>query len=424
MKKTPTYVLAAEVLLEDPQAIFAYPKQSLVLFESEILKLKKLAGPNAQNANKLLSFLDIHSKTIYEQQAILLDNQATLRVLSRQNAVHQPISTELDELLVSILEYQQKLDLELKTNNPALRIQAAMLHIKASPHVLVKELAAPFEKLLSLKLDLKDATALLKNQQITCSKLVSDQLNPNQHAVFWVDDQQYLCRYKQSQLYLVGSFQAGVWNLKPRNLEQRAALDILLDPKVQLVVLSGKAGTGKTLLALAAGFEQLLNGAGYAKVLVSRPIIPIGRDMGYLPGTVEEKITPWMQPIFDNLDFLQSLDKNSKAKQSQKLLDRRLLELEALTYIRGRSIAGRFMIIDEAQNLTQHEVKTLITRVGSHSKIVLTGDPYQIDSAGLSTQTNGLTYLIHKMQDYELSGHAHLVQGERSELAELASNIL
>jgi len=226
-----------------------------------------------------------------------------------------------------------------------------------------------------------------------------------------------------------------VWNITARNKEQRMALELLMDPDVQLVTLVGQAGTGKTILALAAALHATLRLRQYDRILVSRPIIPLGKDIGYLPGAKEEKLSHWMQPIFDNLSYLlyespaQAPSKKKKTKTTatdriEELLRNRVLQMEALTYIRGRSIPNQYIIVDEAQNLTPHEVKTIISRAGEGSKMVLTGDPYQIDNPYLDASSNGLTFTAERMKSHALHGHVTLRRSERSELAALAAECL
>jgi PhoH-like ATPase len=219
----------------------------------------------------------------------------------------------------------------------------------------------------------------------------------------------------------------------PRNREQTFALDLLLDPAIQLLTLVGKAGTGKTLLALAAGLHQVADERLYERLLVTRPVISLGKEIGFLPGSLEEKMGPWMQPIIDNLDFLLGGTPEEESRQGSRRATRSnwtdlkgmgLLEVEAISYIRGRSIPRQFMVVDEAQNLTPHEVKTIVTRVGEGTKIVFTGDPYQIDNPYVDAESNGLTWLVERFKGQTLAGHVTLVRGERSELAELAANLL
>jgi len=218
------------------------------------------------------------------------------------------------------------------------------------------------------------------------------------------------------------------WKIRSRSKEQRIALELLLNPEISLVTLIGQAGTGKTLLALAAGLELVIQQERYEKLLVSRPVIPMGKDIGYLPGTKDEKLSLWMQPIFDNLNYLMRLDYKSDDVSVQnkvdKLFKEKHVELEALTYIRGRSIPKQFVIIDEAQNLTPHEVKTIISRAGENTKMVFTGDPHQIDNPYLDSSSNGLSYTIEKLKGQELYGHITLSKSERSPLSAVAADYL
>lgn len=219
------------------------------------------------------------------------------------------------------------------------------------------------------------------------------------------------------------------WHLHPRSMEQRIALELLLNPEIPLVSLIGQAGTGKTLLALAAGLSSTLNNERYEKMLVSRPVIPLGRDIGYLPGTKDEKMKLWMQPIFDNLSYLMALSQHGTEEASTQqvvnsLISNENIELEALTYIRGRSISHQYVIVDEAQNLTPHEVKTIISRAGEGTKMVLTGDPEQIDNPYLDASSNGLSYTVERLKGQSACGHVTLTRAERSHLAALAADYL
>ncbi len=232
---------------------------------------------------------------------------------------------------------------------------------------------------------------------------------------------------KQGALVPLAHDKRNPYGIRPRNIEQHFAMELLLESDVAMVTLIGQAGTGKTLLALAAGLHQVLNEHRYEKILVSRPLVPMGRDIGYLPGTKEEKLFQWMEPIFDNLEYI--LRSNFKkpgeiSREVKKMMSEGSLVLEALTYMRGRSIPGQYLIVDEAQNLTPHEVKTVVSRVGEDSKIVLTGDPYQIDNPYLDSSSNGLTYAAERMKSQELFGHVTLTSSERSALASIAAEIL
>jgi PhoH-like ATPase len=226
-----------------------------------------------------------------------------------------------------------------------------------------------------------------------------------------------------------------LWTLMPRNREQIFASSLLRNPSVKLVTLVGKAGTGKTLLAMAAGLDQVLEPKRrlYRKIVVMRPMVSVGKEMGWLPGDVNEKIHPWMKPIFDNVQFLLGDERKEKDKgenghghtlRLQQLLEQGVIELEALSFVRGRSINDAFIVIDEAQNLTPHEMKTLMTRAAGKSKVVLTGDLQQIDTPYLDAHSSGLTHVVKKFGEHPIAGHVTLVKGERSELAELAADLL
>lgn len=232
-------------------------------------------------------------------------------------------------------------------------------------------------------------------------------------------------RHEQGRVRRMYFADINAWGARARNDEQRYAMDILMDENIKLVTLVGKAGTGKTLLAVAAGLEQVVERKKYKKLLIARPIIPMGKDLGYLPGSEKEKLQPWMQPIYDNIDFLsENKEDRAGAKVVEGLEAMGLMKIEALTYIRGRSIPKGFIIIDEAQNLTPLEIKTIVTRAGEDTKIVFTGDPYQIDNPYLDANTNGLTYLAEKLKGESIVGHITLIKGERSPLAEIAAKLL
>jgi PhoH-like ATPase len=258
----------------------------------------------------------------------------------------------------------------------------------------------------------------------------AEDLFPNEYLVLRdsVSHASALGRYDagRKKVRPLPAFKEDVWGVRPRNKEQHFALDILLDDTVKLVTLAGKAGTGKTLLAIAAGLRKTSDEEVFQRLLVSRPVFPMGKDIGFLPGDVEEKLKPWMQPIFDNVEYLFGFSRRKRQgmRGYQELINLGILEIEPLTYIRGRSIPNQYIIIDEAQNLTPHEVKTILTRAGENSKVVLTGDPYQIDNPFVDSASNGLSCTVEKFKGETLAGHVLLVKGERSPLAELAANIL
>jgi len=228
---------------------------------------------------------------------------------------------------------------------------------------------------------------------------------------------------KQDKVLALATNKTSLWKVHPRNYEQSFAFDALLNPELQFVSLVGKAGTGKTLLALAAGLFQTIDETIYKRMLVCRPVFPMGKDIGYLPGDIEQKLNPWMQPVFDSLDYIMGLGKKASRLRGD-LVDQGLLSIEPLAYIRGRSIPQQYLIVDEAQNLTPHEIKTIITRAGTGTKVVLTGDCYQIDNPYIDASNSGLTYSIERFKGQEIFAHISLKKGERSQLAELAANLL
>lgn len=256
------------------------------------------------------------------------------------------------------------------------------------------------------------------NFQNNDSVLLNSQFNNKKSA---------LCRYKDGKYCRIRDFsKKGVWGVKARNKEQAFALDLLMDKDLALVTLVGKAGSGKTLMAIAAGIAQTISdpfsteSPVYSKIVISRPVQPLGKDIGYLPGTMEEKMHPWLMPLQDNLQFLMGNDKATL----EEYMDKGIIEIEALTYIRGRSISNAFIIIDEAQNLSLHEVKTILTRVGENTKIVLTGDIEQIDNVYVDGTSNGLVHAVENFKSHDIAGHITLQKGERSALATLSSKIL
>ncbi len=436
-----TFVLDTNVLLHDPNSIFSFKDNDVVIpivVIEELDRFKKGLDEIGRNARQVSRHLDELRMKNKLSAGVDLDNGGMLRVeLNHHHDVACPLPpgmeiTAADNriLLVSLcLSREQGADrVVLVTKDTNLRIKADALGVRTEDYetgtVDISEQYSgetEFEAepdMLNLFFEKGEIAAdggFYPNQFV----LIKDKTNPNRTG---------LSRYHQKKKALVKLIHGkdGVWGVTARNKEQSYALDLLLDDEVKLVTLVGQAGTGKTLLALASGLERTVEERMYNRLVVSRPIFPLGRDIGFLPGDVEEKLKPWMQPIFDNLEFLMgpTEGRGRKPKDYHGLVDLGMLELEPLTYIRGRSMPNRYLIVDEAQNLTPHEIKTIITRAGDGTKVVLTGDPYQIDNPYIDSASNGLTFVTERFKNEPISGHITLKKGERSRLAELAAELL
>ena len=438
MTQRTRYVLDTNVLLYDPGALAAFPDAEVIVpitVIEEIDQFKKEMSETGRNARLVSKTIDDYREKGSVALGLKQDNGSLLRVFvwSREDS---QLPRELDPrrsgnrviACALLLKEQSGAPLVLVSQDTNIRIKANALGIDAVSYEgeaeVTHELYTGFVQrdLVAKELDgfrrqnsLKEPGEFHPNQGL----LLQNRDDPTDFLVY-----RYMA--KAQEFRLVPGYEQGIWDVKPRNPQQTLALEILLDPDVNIVTLMGKAGTGKTLLALAAGLQMMMDKNTYTKMLVSRPIFPMGKDIGYLPGTAQEKLEPWMQPIFDNLEFLigSPVSKHHSAKGYEALIDQGLINIEPLTYIRGRSIPNQFMIVDESQNLTPHEIKTIITRVGEGTKIVLTGDPYQIDNPYVDAISNGLSHVVERFRRLPLAGHVTLVRGERSSLAEMAANIL
>jgi PhoH-like ATPase len=438
MKKT--YILDTNVLLHDPQALYRFEDNDLVIpmtVVEEIDRFKKElseTGRNARQFSRIMDGLRTRAKLI---DGVELENGGHLRVdlYTEEHFKILPPELRIDRgdnriLAVALdLKARSKQPVVFVTKDTNLRIKADAVGLTAqdyeSDKVSLEDLYSGTAEVLLPRQDidrfysqgfLPIKQEFLPNQCLT----LMDAANPSHTA---------LARYNKAlrqAMPLLRAPKEGLWGVHPRNREQQFAFDLLLNEDIQLLTLVGKAGTGKTLLAIAAGLHKSADEGQYSRLLVSRPIFPLGRDLGFLPGDIEEKLSPWMQPIFDNVELLLgAVEEGTKRKRGYKeLVDLGILEIEPLTYIRGRSIPKQYMIVDEAQNLTPHEIKTIITRAGEGTKIILTGDPYQIDNPYIDSASNGLTYVVEKFKDEAIAGHVTLTKGERSCLAELAANLL
>ncbi len=463
-----TFVLDTNVLLHDPAALTRFQDNHVVVpieVVEEIDRFKRDPSEKGRNARQISRLLDDLRQKGNLAEGVTIDDTTggTLKVvfcraetlaqlppeLRGGNGDNNILAVALEQRLQEVMGSRTPVVLVTKDTN--LRIKADAVGLTAqdytSDKVAIDDLYPGFCELwvpAELMDRVKDAAGLPLaelpagaeprgsgpgNPELVANEGVTlvDQIQPNHTLLARFDAR------SQALHPLQRVNKAKLGRIQPRNREQTFALDLLLDPAVQLVTLIGKAGTGKTLLALAAGLNQVADEHLYDRLLVTRPVIPLGKDIGFLPGDLEEKMGPWMQPIIDNLDFLLGGTEgplNTRSSQRgtrsnwEDLKAMGLLEVEAISYIRGRSIPRQYMVVDEAQNLTPHEVKTIVTRVGQGTKIVLTGDPYQIDNPYVDAESNGLTWLVERFKGQSLAGHVTLSRGERSELAELAANLL
>ncbi|MGE4132424.1 MAG: PhoH family protein [Bdellovibrionales bacterium] len=432
-------VVDTNVILFDALAINKFKSADIYIPFSvieEIDRFKRDLGENGRNARHFSRFVDVLREQGSLANGVALENSKSLvYVVSDFNFSGLPTEMNLSvpdhRILATAFTLKTQNPnavVELVTKDINLRIKADVFGIEAkdydpeNTHLedmykgikeidLEPSLIDRFYKDRGLELEM-DEHKFFANQYL----IMRDQANENHSAIGRYDE-------KTKAVVPLISPTESVWGIHPRNMEQSFAFDALLNDEMLFVSLVGKAGTGKTLLALAAGLHKTLDEGRFQRLLVSRPIFPMGRDIGYLPGDVEQKLNPWMQPIFDNVEFLLGADKKA-AGRAQELINQGMLNIEPLTYIRGRSIPNQYLIVDESQNLTPHEIKTIVTRAGQGTKVVLTGDCFQIDNPYIDASNSGLTYSVERFKGQKISAHVSLSKGERSELAELAANIL
>ena len=437
MAKKKIYVIDTSVYLTDAQAIYQFGNNDIVIplkVLEEIDKHKKRQDSVGSHARKIIRILDeLRAKGNLQKGVRIEKGKGILRVKGYHALTELP--SDLNPNLADNIIIGAALTESIE--NPSRKVivvskDVNMRVICDSVGVVAEDFKA--EKVLDKDSQLYSGFAsVLVDDQIIDQFYNGEPISldeelgacPNEFIMLVSnanEKKSALARYINPHVPLVrvNELKDGVWGVRARNKEQSFALDILMNPEIPIISLVGRAGCGKTLCAIAAGMEQCLGSKTYNKLIVSRPVQPMGKDIGFLPGTLEEKMMPWLAPIRDNLEFLMDGDKDTL----DMYLERGLIEIEALTYIRGRSIASAFIIIDEAQNLTSHELKTIITRVGEGTKIVLTGDIEQIDNAYIDQSSNGLTYAVEKFKAYDLSGHVTLKRGERSKVASLAAKIL
>lgn len=438
MKKN--YVIDTNVLVHDPQALFKFEDNDLIVpiyVLEEIDRFKRDTTERGRNAREVARLLDGLRETHGSLAAgIPLKDGGTLRVYVPRKRPTLSIALEpssgdnsIIQTAIEIRDQAAGVPTVFVTMDVNLRVRSDALGLTTQAYenqsVEPEELKSGVTELVVSESELD-----VFHHQGELS-LTSDSLYPNVCVMLRQDtnpQRTALGRFHST----TGSVRRllaprdGVMGIRPRNKEQSFALDLLLDNNVRCVSLVGMAGTGKTLLALAAGLSLSVVDGTYSRLLVSRPVIPLGRDLGYLPGDVQEKMGPWMKPIFDNLEFLLigGGTRRRGVPDIESLVSSGQIEIEPLTYIRGRSLPGQYVIVDEAQNLTPHEVKTVITRCAEGTKIVLTGDPYQIDNPYVDSATNGLSVVADRLRGEPLTGHVVLRRGERSELANLAAKKL
>ncbi|KFZ43526.1 hypothetical protein CS060_00995 [Anoxybacillus flavithermus] len=438
------YVLDTNVLLQDPYSIFSFQDNEVVIpavVLEEVDSKKRYmdeVGRNARQVSKLIDHLRQNGKL---HEKIPLDNGGVLRIELNHRSFQQ-----LQEIFVEktndnrILAVAKNLSLEEQTKengrpvilvskDALVRVKADAIGLEAEDFLSdrVVEIDHIYTGFLDLYISPEHLVRFYEKGELVLSEITNHPFYPNQFIIMkdalgGSSSALGMVDHTGKKVRKLVFHYDHIWGIRPRNVQQTMACELLLRTDIPLVTLIGKAGTGKTLLALAAGLMQTEDLRLYKKLLVARPIVPVGKDIGYLPGEKQEKLRPWMQPIFDNLHFL--FDTKKPSELDAILSGMGSIEVEALTYIRGRSIPEQFIIIDEAQNLTKHEVKTILTRVGERSKIVLMGDPAQIDHPYLDEYNNGLTYVVEKFKEQKVAGHVRLIKGERSSLAQLAADLL
>ncbi|GAK07380.1 MULTISPECIES: PhoH family protein [Geomicrobium] len=438
------YVLDTNVLLQDPYALFSFKPHDVVIpavVLEELDAKKKNMDELGKNAREVARILDKLREEGPLHKGIKVGSDCFVRVELNHSSyktvgVTLPDVTNDNRLIAVALNLnveqqaaEQARKVIVVSKDALVRIKSEAFGLTAEDFlydrvVVNDELYKGYRR---LEVDGTVLESFYGNQTLPVHELKCGELEPNTFLVLKNRLQPSvsgLAKVNHSATHIepLRYEREHIWGVKPRNVQQKMAIELLLDPQLPLVTLAGKAGTGKTLLSIAAGLYQAEDLGRYKKLLVARPVVPLGKDIGYLPGEKEEKLRPWMQPIYDNLEYL--FNTNKPEELDHILAGMGGIQVEALTYIRGRSLPNQFIIIDEAQNLTKHEAKTILTRVGENSKVVLVGDPEQIDHPYLDAYNNGLTYVIERFKNVSISGHTALEKGERSALAQLAADLL
>ena len=430
------YILDTNVLLHDPNSLVNF-KENNVLVPIEVIeeidRFKRESTELGRNARTVSRMLDGFRGEGSLSAGVELPNGGKLKIAFHKDGLVEGFAKDsVDNRILALAAHIQKTQPKnatiLVSKDINLRIKADAIGVMAEDYETDRvfitdlytgmvDLTVSAEKITAFRAKGEFALAGGKNYFPNEYCTLTDEANPKKAALAKVDA-------TGTKLVPILDCREGVWGIKPRNSEQHFALDALLDDRIKLVTLMGKAGTGKTLIAMAAGLKRVVNDREFRRLVVARPTISMGKELGFLPGSLEEKLAPWMQPIHDALEMLSDLNMGHDHRRAADLMRSGSIVVEALSYIRGRSIANQFMIIDEAQNLTPLEAKTIVTRVGSGTKIIFTGDPYQIDNPYVDSSSNGFNYIVSRFRDQAIAAHIELQKGERSELAELAANIL
>jgi PhoH-like ATPase len=434
-----TYVLDTSTLIYDPAAYKHFVDSNILIpicVLNELDQLKKHTGEVGKNARTAIKLLDNLSNQGNISSGILLDNNINLKVdthyfntkMIQENQYEGFGDPSYGDTQILICAYAHNVwanNVVLVSNDINLRVKAKSRGIDAIGHNANKLALSDVYSGVRTLISEEAAAELQQKGYIYPAYYDLNDLSPNEYVAIKNDDAHTLCigRKIADKIKLVKN--NNPWDIKPRNLEQICSLDLLMDKNVDLVTFIGKAGTGKTLMTLAAALELVINRKTYNKFVIYRPIQPVGNDLGYLPGDLSEKLAPWFQAIMDNMETLLSFKNGDNWKRLlEQFMRRGSIEMEAITYIRGRSIPKSIIFVDECQNLSKEEIKTVLTRAGENTKVILNGDIEQIDNASLDAANNGLTYVIDKFKHSQIAGHVTFVQGERSKLATIASELL
>jgi len=429
-----TFVIDTNVLIHDPESFTKFPRNNVVITVTvleELDRMKRQPGDLGRNSRRVFQLIDALAKKEGGDlhDGIQLDNGATLRIqLKSKTNFSGDLSPAVRDnriIMAGLLLQEEGEKVVFVSKDFAARVKAEAIGLEAEDYENLKySYDALYRGIRFVDVEKMQVDSFYKDGEV---KIENEKWRPNEYCVMTSpENSSGIGKYDTQKDKVVSMIKVpDIWGIKPRNVEQKCAVDALLRDDIKLLTLIGPAGTGKTLLALACGLRKVFDEGQYNRIIVSRPVVPLGRDIGYLPGTKEEKLFHWMQPIYDNLEYLcESTDSEGPNETMRWVMDSNKMEMEAVTYIRGRSLPKAYIIVDEAQNLTPHEMKTIISRAGEGTKVILTGDPTQIDNPYLDKDSNGLTYTVGRFSEQKVYGHIFLEKTERSELAALAAEVL